>query len=137
MTDFAGVIDTWDVVNEAVIMPVFDKDDNGVTRLCRALGQVGIVRTTFEAARAANPGATLLLNDFDVSPDYERLIEDCLEAGDRDRRPRHPVAHAPGLLGRGEDPRGARALRALRAADPFHREHARLGPASCRPRSST
>jgi GH35 family endo-1,4-beta-xylanase len=81
VTAFDGVIDTWDVVNEAVIMPVFDRYENGVTRMCQALGQVGIVKATFEAARAANPGATLLLNDFDVSPDYERLIGDCLDAG--------------------------------------------------------
>jgi endo-1,4-beta-xylanase len=79
--DFAGVIDMWDVLNEVVIMPVFDKYENGVTRMCQELGQVGIVRTMVEATRAANPGATLLLNDFDVSPAYERLIEDCLEAG--------------------------------------------------------
>ncbi len=81
VTDFAGVVDMWDVLNEVVIMPVFDKYDNGVTRMCQELGQVGIVRTMVEAARAANPVATLLLNDFDVSPAYEHLIEDCLEAG--------------------------------------------------------
>ena len=40
-----------------------------------------MVRLAFETARAANPAATLLLNDFDLSPAYERLIEDCLEAG--------------------------------------------------------
>jgi len=33
------------------------------------------------AARAADPAATLLVNDFDLSPAYERLIEDCLDAG--------------------------------------------------------
>ncbi len=81
VTGFAGVVDAWDVINEVVIMPVFDKYENGVTRMCRELGQVGIVRATFEAARAANPDATLLLNDFDVSPAYEHLIEDCLAAG--------------------------------------------------------
>ena len=83
VTDFAGVVDTWDVLNEVVIMPVFDKYDNGVTRMCRQLGQVGIVRAMFDAARAANLNATLLLNDFDVSPAYVRLIADCLDAGIR------------------------------------------------------
>jgi endo-1,4-beta-xylanase len=81
VTDFAGVIDLWDAINEVVIMPVFDKYDNGLTRLSRMLGRVGIVRMAFEEARAANPGATLLLNDFDLSADYEQLIEDCLAAG--------------------------------------------------------
>ena len=81
--DFAGVIDTWDVINEVVIMPIFAKDDNGISRISRKLGRVGIVRATFDAARDANPTATLLLNDFDVSADYEHLVEDCVEAGIR------------------------------------------------------
>jgi len=81
VTGFAGAIDMWDVLNEVVIMPVFDRYDNGITRIAKELGRVGIVRTMFEAARAANPHATLLLNDFDMSPDFERLIEGCLEAG--------------------------------------------------------
>ncbi len=37
----------------------------------------------FDEARAANPSATLLLNDFDMSAAYECLIEGCLEAGVR------------------------------------------------------
>ncbi len=81
VSDFAGLIDTWDVVNEAVIMPVFDRYDNAITRLCRQLGRVETVRLAFDAARATNPDATLLLNDFDVSVDYEHLVEACLDAG--------------------------------------------------------
>lgn len=81
VTDFAGLIDSWDVINEVVIMPTFDRYDNGITRMCRRLGRVGTVRATFDAARGANPAATLLLNDFDVSEAYEGLIERCLEAG--------------------------------------------------------
>ena len=81
MTDAAGLIDTWDAINEAVIMPVFDRQENGITRLCRALGQVETVRLAFDTARQANPGATLLLNDFDMSADFEHLVEDCLEGG--------------------------------------------------------
>jgi endo-1,4-beta-xylanase len=79
--DFAGVIDTWDAINEVVIMPVFDKYDNALTRLSRDLGRIGTVRLAFEEARAANPQATLLLNDFDMSSGFEALIEGCLEAG--------------------------------------------------------
>ena len=78
---FKGVIDMWDVINEVVIMPVFDKYDNAVTRICNELGQVKLVKTMFEAAREENPGATLLINDFNTSPAYEHLIEDLLEAG--------------------------------------------------------
>lgn len=81
VADFRGLIDTWDVINEVVIMPIFDKYDNGITRIAQALGRIGIIRTVFEAARSTNPGATLLLNDFDTSIAYEILIEGCLEAG--------------------------------------------------------
>ena len=83
VTDFRGVIDTWDVINEVVIMPVFDKEDNGITRLCRELGRIDMVRQAFDEARTASPGATLLLNDFDLSSAYECLVEGCLEAGIR------------------------------------------------------
>jgi GH35 family endo-1,4-beta-xylanase len=79
--DFAGLIDTWDVINEAVIMPVFDKYDNGLTRICRELGRIPLIRTVFDAARETNPQATLLLNDFDMSTAFECLIEGVLEAG--------------------------------------------------------
>lgn len=79
--DFAGLIDTWDAINEAVIMPVFDKEENGISRLCRERGRIATVRMAFEEARAANPDATLLLNDFDMSTAYECLIEGVLAAG--------------------------------------------------------
>lgn len=81
VTDFAGVIDSWDVINEVVIMPVFDRYDNGLTRICRDMGRIPLIRMVFDAARAANPRATLLLNDFDLSTAYECLIEGVLEAG--------------------------------------------------------
>ena len=81
VSDFAGVIDQWDVVNEAVIMPIFDRYDNGITRLCKELGRIELIRTMFDATRSINPAATLLLNDFDVSPAYDILIEGCLAAG--------------------------------------------------------
>jgi len=78
---FKGLIDIWDVINEVVIMPIFDKYDNAVTRICKEYGQVRIVKEVFEAARRANPNAVLILNDFDMSNDYEVLIEKCLNAG--------------------------------------------------------
>jgi endo-1,4-beta-xylanase len=81
VSDFRGLIDMWDVINEAVIMPIFDKYDNGITRLCKELGRIKTVNAMFEAARAENPSATLLINDFDVSPAYDILVEGCLEAG--------------------------------------------------------
>jgi GH35 family endo-1,4-beta-xylanase len=81
VSDFRGLIDMWDVINEAVIMPVFDKYDNGITRLCREMGRIQLVKTLFDVTRAVNPSAVLLINDFDVSPAYDILVEGCLEAG--------------------------------------------------------
>ena len=52
VVDFAGVIDTWDVVNEAVIMPIFDRYDNGITRLCKELGRIELIRAMFETVRS-------------------------------------------------------------------------------------
>jgi len=81
VTDFKGLIDMWDVINEVVIMPIFDKYDNGITRICKELGRIKTVREMFTQAKKANPGATLLINDFYTSIAYEILIEGCLEAG--------------------------------------------------------
>jgi endo-1,4-beta-xylanase len=81
VADFSGVIEMWDVVNEAVIMPIFDRYDNGITRICKEMGRIELIRAMFDATRAVNPHATLLLNDFDVSPAYDILIEGCLAAG--------------------------------------------------------
>ncbi|GHV70865.1 beta-xylanase [Spirochaetia bacterium] len=79
--NFAGRINMWDVINEVVIMPIFDKYDNAVTRVCKEIGRVSMIREVFNAARRANPQAVLLLNDFDMSTKYEILIDGCLQAG--------------------------------------------------------
>lgn len=79
--DFAGVVDTWDAINEVVIMPVFEAEENGITPVARSKGRVEMIRLAFEEAREANPNVTLLLNDFDMSTAYECLIEAVLEAG--------------------------------------------------------
>ena len=81
VAEFRGLIDMWDVINEAVIMPVFDKYDNGITRICKEYGRINTIRTMFDAARETNPNAILLINDFDVSSAYDILVEGCLEAG--------------------------------------------------------
>ena len=81
VTDFRGLIDTWDAINEAVIMPVFENGENGITRICRANGRIATVRMAFETARESNAKSFLLLNDFDMSTAFECLIEGVLEAG--------------------------------------------------------
>ena len=78
---FKGVIDMWDVINEVVIMPIFDKYDNAITRICQEKGRVALIKTVFDEAHACNPDAVLLLNDFNTSINYEILIDGCLNAG--------------------------------------------------------
>ncbi|HEY8348467.1 MAG TPA: endo-1,4-beta-xylanase [Clostridia bacterium] len=81
VANFAGIVDIWDVINEVVIMPIFDKYDNGITRICKELGRIRLVKEVFAVAKKANPDAVLLINDFETSESYEILIEGCLEAG--------------------------------------------------------
>jgi len=81
VSDFRGVIDMWDVINEVVIMPVYDRYDNAITRICKDLGRVRLVKEVFEAAKSANPDAVLLINDFNLSESYRILIDGCLNAG--------------------------------------------------------
>ena len=81
VSDFIDLIDTWDAINEVVIMPVFEAEANAITELAKVKGRVPMIQLAFDEARAANPSATLLLNDFDLSARYERLIEEVLSAG--------------------------------------------------------
>ncbi len=81
VTNFKGVIDRLDVINEVVIMPVFDKYDNAVTRICNDRGRIALVKDVFEAAHESNPDATLLINDFNLSEAYRILIDGLLNAG--------------------------------------------------------
>ena len=81
VTEFKGVIDIWDVINEVVIMPIYDRYDNAVTRICKREGQVGLVKKVFDEARRANPDSILLINDFDMTEDYSDLISKLLDAG--------------------------------------------------------
>lgn len=80
---FAGQIDQWDAINETVILPVFEAEENAVTRLAQARGRMHVIRTAFEAAREADEDVRLVLNDFDLSPAYEAVIEECLAEGIR------------------------------------------------------
>jgi len=79
---FTGLIDTWDVLNEVVVMPKFNRAGQTALRdVCRKLGQVGLISKCFAVARKTDPKATLLLNDYQLGPNYEKLIKDSLAAG--------------------------------------------------------
>ena len=79
--EFKGLIDMWDVINEVVIMPVYDKYDNAITRLCKEHGRIGLCKKVFDAAKDCNPNGTFLINDFNLSTSYEILIDGLLQSG--------------------------------------------------------
>ncbi len=81
LTAFKGGVTIWDVINEAVIMPEFEKTENAITRLCQSMGRVPLIKALFEEARRTDPDATLLINDFNTSERYRALIEECIAAG--------------------------------------------------------
>ncbi len=81
VTRFKGTIDIWDVINEVVIMPDYDRYDNAITRICLEHGRVNLIKKVFDEAKAANPDSVLLLNDFNTSVAYEILIDGALQAG--------------------------------------------------------
>lgn len=78
---YKGTIDMWDVINELVIMPVFSKYDNAVTRIANHIGPLQLALECFKTVREVNPQAFLLINDFDLSPGYEKIIEKLLDKG--------------------------------------------------------
>ena len=79
--EFAGIIDRWDVVNEAVRMPDYEPEINPIAQWCRKVGRVPLIQETFAAARKAGPKAVLILNDYVTIEPYVALIRDCLAAG--------------------------------------------------------
>jgi endo-1,4-beta-xylanase len=71
---FRGRIDIWDVVNEATHLA----DKPNKTKMAdwaAALGAGPYVAEHLKVARAANPQATLLVNDYRLGPDYYRILD--------------------------------------------------------------
>ena len=84
VSHFAGLIDRWDVVNEATH---FDREEFVRLRapkhsaMWQKVGQMEFTRECFTHARKAGPQATLLINDYRTDPAYERVIEQLVDAG--------------------------------------------------------
>jgi len=84
---FLGLIDRWDVVNEATH---FDRPDFATRRapkhsaMWKKVGQIEFTRECFTHARKAGPKATLLINDYRTDPAYEKVIDQLVD--DRGRR---------------------------------------------------
>jgi endo-1,4-beta-xylanase len=71
---YRGRIDIWDVVNEATRLA----DKPNKTKMAdwaAALGAVSYVAEHLNVARAANPQATLLVNDYCIEPPYYKILD--------------------------------------------------------------
>lgn len=71
VSGFRGLVDRWDVVNEATVSERFS---NGVGAWAKRDGAVAMVREVVRWARESSPGASLLYNDYNVSPEFEKLV---------------------------------------------------------------
>jgi GH35 family endo-1,4-beta-xylanase len=80
---FAGLIDRWDVVNEAAHFdrPEFLRRAPKMTGMWQKAGKMEFTKECFVHARKANPKATLLINDYRTDPAYERVIEQLADDG--------------------------------------------------------
>jgi endo-1,4-beta-xylanase len=72
---FTGLIDMWDVVNEAVVMPWSSAP---VGRLSTQMGVNQLLKAAFIRARQTNPKAVLILNDYNQGTQFEKLIRKSL-----------------------------------------------------------
>jgi GH35 family endo-1,4-beta-xylanase len=78
---FTGLIDRWDVVNEATEFErvAFLQKAPKHSAMWKKVGQVEFVRQCLMQARQANPKATLLVNDYYTGPAFERLLEQVVD----------------------------------------------------------
>lgn len=82
---FTGLIDRWDVVNEATH---YDREEflhraPKLSQMWKKQGQIPFTRECFLHARQANPKATLLINDYRTDPPYEKVIEQLVDSTGR------------------------------------------------------
>jgi GH35 family endo-1,4-beta-xylanase len=77
---YQGRIDIWDVVNEATRLV----DEPAVSKLAKwasAIGPVPYVAEHLRVARAANPQATLLVNDYRTDAAYYKILDSLRDNG--------------------------------------------------------
>ena len=83
VAQFRGIVDSWDVVNEATdsLYHARAKSANAQLNVLNRLGVPGSVVKSFALARAANQESTLLINDFETTARREKSLQACLDQG--------------------------------------------------------
>lgn len=81
MKNFSSYIETWDVLNEAVVGPVQARSRKATNalRMYNRYGRVGVIEKVFAVARKANPRATLILNDYRADQAFEDILKKCFD----------------------------------------------------------
>jgi len=77
---YKGRIDVWDVVNEATHLPQ-GVNQTKMAKWGAALGSAPYVAHPLRIARAANPQARLVVNDYRTDPPYLQLLEQVTAQG--------------------------------------------------------
>ncbi|MBI5832508.1 MAG: endo-1,4-beta-xylanase [Armatimonadetes bacterium] len=73
---FRGLIDRWDVVNEPTDPFRFS---NALAAQLKHHGLIPCLRQAYRQARMANPTAQLVINDYRLDADFERIIEQLVD----------------------------------------------------------
>ncbi len=79
VSHFKDRITIWDVFNEITV--AVREANNAIARWVAAEGEVSCAAQALAWAREANPAATLLYNDFNISPAFEQLCAGLIEQG--------------------------------------------------------
>lgn len=82
---FKGDIDIWDVVNEATHYdrPHFLEHAPILTKAITKMGVGEYVRRSFKAARAGNPDATLIINDYKIEDFDQKVVSKLVDVSGR------------------------------------------------------
>lgn len=75
-SSFDGLVDIWDVLNEATVSHNFE---NALGRWIKKDGAAACVTRALEWAHEANPRAKLIYNDFNISRDFANLVRELLD----------------------------------------------------------
>jgi endo-1,4-beta-xylanase len=75
---FAGLVDRWDVVNEATVSA--QHEDTGVGQWAKRDGALALVREALDWAHEASPDAFLLYNEYNLSEEFQELARGLIAA---------------------------------------------------------
>lgn len=82
VSGFAGAVNTWDVVNEPIHLNTWE-DKAAKGKSYPPAERANYVEKALRWANTANPGATLLVNEYDVIPNHDTFSQHDIPPRDR------------------------------------------------------